>query len=179
MNRRITKDMARIAAQKVAAALYDAKIDAAKDKLTEFADECVLRTFPAPVIGVLKEYTHYFSVTHKVCIGCSNGGSSIPATSHIFVPASAYYMIVSEVVYKQGMKIYGDMKKLEKMKKDFADETSYLLYQELRFEKKIAEKVPELLSYIEFPVTESLPAKEEQYYTSINNLIKNVKKLKK
>lgn len=171
--------MAKTAAFKVASALYDSKIIAARERLTEFADKCVKACIPAPVIGVIDEYAQYFSYTHGVVVATMTGNSSFPAKSTIAVPNTGYYLRVTDATFKEGKRIYDDMKKVEKMKGDFMEETKNLLYQELRFENKVREKVPEMLSYIEFPVSGSVPAKRDQYYSTINNLIRNVKKLKK
>lgn len=177
MNRRITKDMARNAANKMSLDLYASKISAAEEELTRFADDCIKQVLPMPVLQVIEEFKEYFSYTTNVCIADGNGHSYY-AKSSIKVPANYYYLYVKEVMFEQGKRLYQEKQRLSDKKRAFADETTYLLYQELKFEKKVAELAPEILSYIDFPEVVAPPSRT-LYYEQLNNLLKNIKKLKK
>lgn len=169
--------MARNAANKMSLDLYADKIAAAEEELTRFADDCIKQVLPMPVLQVIEEFKEYFSYTTNVCISDGNGHSYY-AKSTIKVPANYYYIFVKEVMYEQGKRLYLEKQRLSDKKKAFADETTYLLYQELKFEKKVSELAPEILSYIDFPEVSAPPART-LYYEQLNNLLKNIKKLKK
>lgn len=177
MNRRITKDMARNAANKIAHDLYADKISAVEEELTRFADDCIKQALPMPVIQVIEEFKQYFSYQTSVVISDGNG-HTFSAKSTIKVPANFYYIYVNEVMFEQGKRIFMEKQRLKGKKDAFSNETTYLLYQELKFEKKVAEVAPELLSYINFPEVVAPPSRN-LYYEQLNNLLKNIKKLKK
>lgn len=177
MNRRITKDMARNAAHKMSVDLYASKIAVAEEELTRFADDCIKQVLPMPVTQVIEEFKEYFSYCTNVVISDGNG-HSFYAKSTIKVPANYYYIYVNEVMYEQGKRIYLEMQGLKNKRDTFITETTYLLYQELKYEKRVAEVAPEILSYIDFPEVVAPPSRT-LYYEQLNNLLKNIKKLKK
>lgn len=177
MNRRITKDMARNAASKMALDLWGAKIAAADEELTRFADECIKQVLPMPVTQVIEEFKEYFSYCTNVVIADGNG-HSFYAKSTIKVPANYYYIYVNEVMYEQGKRIYLEKQKFKNKRESFITETTYLLYQELKYEKKVAEVASEMLSYIDFPEIVATPSRT-YYYAQLNEVLKNLKKLKK
>lgn len=173
MNRRITKDMARNAANKIANDLYVDMISAVDEDLTRFADDCIKQVLPMPVTQVIEEFKEYFSYCTNVVISDGNG-HSFYAKSTIKVPANYYYIYVNQVMYEQGKKIYLGMQELKNKRESFITETTNLLYQELKFEKKVAEVAPEMLSYIEFPEVVAPPSRT-LYYTQLNTLLKKIK----
>lgn len=177
MNRRITKDMARNAASKIALDLWGAKISAADEELTRFADDCIKQVLPMPVTQVIEEFKEYFSYCTNVVIADGNG-HSFYAKSTIKVPANYYYIYVNEVMYEQGKRIYLEKQEFKNKRESFITETTYLLYQELKYEKKVAEVAPEMLSYIDFPEIVETPSRT-YYYAQLNEVLKNIKKLKK
>lgn len=177
MNRRITKDMARTAAVQMSLDLYASKIAAAEEELTRFADDCIKQTLPMPVIQVIEEFKEYFSYTTSVVIADGNG-HTFHAKSTIKAPANYYYIYVSDVMFEQGKRIFMEKHRLNEKKREFTDQTTNLLYMELKFEKRVAEVAPELLSYIKFPEVVAPPSRN-LYYEQLNELIKKIKKSKK
>lgn len=177
MNRRITKDMARNAANKIANDLYADMLSAVEKDLTRFADDCIKQVLPMPVIQVIEEFKEYFSYTTSVVIADGNG-HTFHAKSTIKAPANYYYIYVNEVLYEQGKRIFMEKHRLNEKKREFTEQTTNLLYMELKYEKKVAEVAPELLSYINFPEVVAPPSRT-LYYDQLNNLLKNIKKLKK
>ena len=176
MNRRISKDMAHDAAIKMGRALYDSQINDATEALTRFADDCVIEVIPMPVRQVIEEFYQYFACTKSVIIACGN--HSIPAKSTIKVPASYYYLDVKRTEYEQGKRLYNELQRLTNTKKKFIEDTTNLLYRELKYEKRVAEVVPEVLSYIVFPEVVAPPART-LYYEQLNTVLSNIKKSKK
>lgn len=168
--------MAHDAAIRMSRDIYDSKINEAKEALTRCADECIKNVVPMPVRQVLEEFKLYFSYTNNVVIAWGN--KTIPAISTIKVPASFYYIDVTRVSYLQCKQLYDEILRFQNRKRDFIEETTNLLYRELKYEKRVAEVLPEALSYIVFPEVVAPPART-LYYEQLNKVLSNIKKVKK
>lgn len=168
--------MAHDAAIRMSRDIYDSKINEAKEALTRFADDCIIEVLPMPVRQVLVEYQQYFSYTNNVVIAWAH--KTVPAISTIKVPASFYYIDVSRVSYLQCKQLYDELLHFQNRKSDFIEETTNTLYRELKYEKRVAEVLPEALSYIVFPEVVAPPART-LYYEQLNKVLSNIKKVKK
>lgn len=168
--------MAHDAAIRMSRDIYDGKINDATEALKRCADECIRNVVPMPVRQVLEEYKQYFSYTNNVVIALGN--LTVPAQSTIKVPTSFYYINVSKESYFQCKKLYDELLRFKNRKSDFIEETTNTLYRELKYEKRVAEVLPEALSYIKFPEVVAPPART-LYYEQLNRVLSNIKKDKK
>lgn len=165
-SRRITKEMARLAAFDMRDAVYKKKKTDAREALNNELDIFVKKYFPAPVLACVTEYKKYFKTTNSIHLrayktrlpdgtydGCSY--KSIFGKLSIDMPAQASswdsdVLNVLESECESVVKANTYYEDLVRESDSFCSKVEDTLLS-LRTEKKITEQFPEALPYIKFP----------------------------
>lgn len=167
-NRRITKEMAGLAAVAMQDAVYKKKTDAAKAAVDKAIEKYIRKKVPAPVLACAVEYKAYIKSSNTVKIDIYNhidtdghysGGhkrvSGLVSFAVPLTPDSWYdYPMFNE------LKDCEDIKEVIELNKKYEDtviesrrfmESIENALLSLKTEKKVTEQLPEALPYIKFP----------------------------
>lgn len=183
MSRKVTKEMAKEAATRMACEYYDSTIKKQEEIISAYAQELVKKYIPYPVRAVLKEYPKYFDTTKAVAVTTHYDVAGRQVTGKIL------YAQVSEIPY-QGRIIEVELSEYNKLKllrlrldglKEDKDKLitniSATIYG-LRTDVKVMKELPEALEYISFPPIKALPV-DYKSLEEIRNMIKGLKREKK
>lgn len=179
MNRRINKTTAEKAAQKIATAAFDSKIELANNKKIECVENLASVYIPYVVRSVVAEFPSYFEKDKYASIttpktysdGYVSHEDYIGADISFYLPKGSMYINVSNIEYKELKKLHMRVKALEKAQQDFKRQV-YDALCALKTENKVKESLPEALPYLEFPEEVHLPA---PMFGTLRNIIKNIK----
>lgn len=159
-NRRITKEMARQAAEDMKNAVYKERLDAAKEALNKEIDIFVKGYFPAPVLACVAEYKEfiksYKDITLRVYKKRILDGSyyDIRGVVSIDIPAQADWcsdtIRASERECSNVVKANAIYEGLRGESISFSSKVENALLS-LKTEKKVTEQFPEALPYVKFP----------------------------
>lgn len=169
MNRRITKEMAAMAAKAMAEQLYAKRIELCYSELQRGADIFVKKYIPDPVLQVCKEYDRYFNLTKHVVFSC-NRKSSIGCETSFSLPQYANFITVSELDYESLISVNEPYRSICK-EVDVFKKRVYEALVILKSEKKVVECLPEAVKFIEFPETKHLPS---LVYDDLRALLKSI-----
>ena len=179
MNRRINKTIAEKAADTMATAAFNSKIELAKKNVSELVDGFAQCYIPSVVRSVCAEFPSYFEKDNYVHITAPRtyGDGHVGHEDYIYtkisfnLPRGSLYINVSAEEYKVLKKLHMRVKALEKEQKDFKQQVFDAL-SALKNEKNVKESLPEALPFLEFPEEVHLPA---PIFGTLRNIIKNIK----
>lgn len=164
-NRRITKEMAKQAAEDMKNAVYKEKLNAAKEALNKEIDIFVKGYFPAPVLACVAEYKEFIKNYNNIILhvhkkrlsdGSYAGGYySIYGVLSIDIPAqddcwSSDTINVSERECRNVVKANAVYEGIEDESISFFSKVENALLS-LKTEKRVTEQFPEALPYLKFP----------------------------
>ena len=178
MNRRITKEMAENAANKMMKKAYGRKIDNEREKVYKAVEELTKKYIPSPVIACVEEYTTYFDYSTSACITTmreSKWGpckeNYINGTISFKIPSNSRYIVVDR-------KEYDALKKLDEKRLQLTDEMANFgkdvrdALIALRTEKNVEKELPEAMKYLEFPAVKAVPM---PVFTGLRDIIGKIK----
>lgn len=174
MNRKITKSMAKEAAEKMAMNAYSKKIAVALSKKQDFADVLVRKYIPAPVLACVNEYPNFFNY----CLHASfatyiedRREKTITSTLSLKIPRGTDFLNISNQDYKLLQELENKRKLLCSQCEGLQQELFEAMLA-LRTEKNIEKQLSEALQYIEFPLVKQLPMKN---YDHLREILKSLK----
>lgn len=158
MAKRLTREMADDAAEKLAAIAFDKKIQKAKDEMTKFGDELIQKYIPAPILALGQEYASYFPDRSNYIQFTSETApnyhySSLPCT--ISNPIYRKVLVLKNDDYKKGNDLKRRHEDLCNDRRKYERNVSDALVQ-LKSEKRITEQFPEALPFLHFCDTTAL-----------------------
>lgn len=163
-NRRITKTMALDAAYRAAEKLFSERIQNARVALRIRAEEIVKLHIPYPVQAVVKEFPDWISQTDGVClyknINTQYGlrrSNYVDCKLSFNVPYACNYLLVSGDEFDELVNLKLKKDRAIKDREDF-EARLFDSILALKTEKCIKESMPEILPYIDFPVSKQLPS---------------------
>jgi hypothetical protein len=158
MAKRLTREMADDAADKLAALAFDKKIEKIKSEMTKFGDVLINKYIPAPILALGDEYAQYFPDRNNHIQFTSETApsyhySALPCT--VSNPIYRKVFVLSEEDYKKGHGLKRRYDDLCGDKRRYKSDVSDALMQ-LKSEKRIQEQFPEALPYLNFCETTAL-----------------------
>lgn len=179
MSKRVTKDIAKEAAIRMACKLYNEKLKSQQNLVTEYAGNLAKKYIPAPVLAVIREYPSYFNFANSLHVSATyerNGKTVAHKWLNVEVKDLPYFgrnIYVDLEEYEALDALVSRQTRLNLLKDKFIYDMTKTLYS-LRTEKKITEVLPEALEYINFPEEFALPA-DVKNYDNLRTLLKELK----
>lgn len=158
MAKRLTREMADDAAEKLAEIAFDKKIKKAKEEMTKFGDELVKKYVPTPILALGQEYASYFPDRSN---NIQFTSETAPSYHYSVIPCTTSNPIYRKVFvldnddYKKGHGLKRRYEDLCSDKRKYKSEVSDALMQ-LKSEKRITEQFPEALPFLHFCDTTAL-----------------------
>lgn len=186
-NRRITKEMARQAAEDMNNAVYKEKLDNADAEINKMLENFIKNYFPAPVLACTVEYKKYFKLYNKVELRvfdkrdsegkCAGGYKTIEGRLSFGVPniedgwGWGCSIDVTKDECTEVVEADKNYRNLQRESVSFYGKIVDMLLS-LKTEKKVTEQFPEALPYIKFPDDKSnLPS---PIFSDIRAMLQNV-----
>lgn len=179
MSKRITKDIAKEAAIRMACKLYNEKLERQQNLVTEYGGNLAKKYIPSPVLAVIHEYPSYFYNATSLLVSAlyeRNGITDAYKWLHVEVRELPYYgrnIYVDVADYKTLKALVDKLTIMKKDKDKFIDTMTQTLYS-LRTDKKVMEMLPEALEYMKFP-EEFAPPVDVKSYDCLRQLLKGLK----
>ena len=178
MNRRITKEMADNAANKMMKKAYGRKIDNAREKVYKAIEELAKKYIPAPVLACVEEYTIYFDYSTSASITTMREGkygpckeNYISGTISFKIPSNSRYITVDRKEYDALKKLDDKRIQLNEEMANFGKDVREALIA-LRTEKNVEKELPEAMKYLEFPEVKAVPM---PVFTGLRDIIGKIK----
>lgn len=158
MAKRLTREMADGAAEKLAEIAFDKKIKKVKEEMTKFGDELVKKYVPAPILALGQEYASYFpdrsnNIQFTSETAPSYHYSGLPCT--MSNPIYRKVFVLDNDDYKKGHGLKRQYEDLCSDKRKYKNDVSDALMQ-LKSEKRITEQFPEAIPFLYFCDTTAL-----------------------
>ncbi len=177
MNRRITRVIAGEAADKMAAAKYNQKLDALHIDMATLAELYIKNYIPSPVRAVVEEYPNYFETTRLVLFSAIHPNNQYGLKMHwlsceqsLPLPKSCKYVVISYEDYQQFKTVADRYCRMQDKKNAFHHDCEKALIA-IGQEKKLKEQFPAAIPYVEFPEVVQLPAVK---YDELNKAVEAI-----
>lgn len=181
MNRRITRVIAGVAADKMAAAKFNQTLEDLHKELADYAEKLIENYLPGPVRAVVLEYPSFFETTNYVFFSAINPNNQyglkmnwISVEQSIQIAKSCKYIVISYEDYQQIKMIAHRNNRVQDLKEQFYNDCFKALIA-IKQEKSLKEQFPAALPYVEFPEVVQLPAVK---YDALNKAVEDINKEK-
>lgn len=178
MNRKITKQIAFEAAERMADAKFKERLDRAMKLRADIAEGYVKKYIPAAVRAVVDEYPSYFETGNHVSFSAVDPDSRyglklkwVASDISLRLPKGSYYIVIEYEDYKHIRKACDAISKVMVEKEDFSKECQKALYA-IASEKSLKKQFPAAIPYVVFPEVKQLPSVS---YDQLNKIVESIK----
>lgn len=175
MNRRINRQIAGVAADRMAAAKFNTKLASLRKELSDHVELLIENYIPYAVRALVDAYPSYFETTRYVSLSAIDPNNKygiklkwISTEQSISLPKSCKFITISFEDYQQ-LKVFSDALKLVEAHKETFYEECFKALIAIKTEKNLKEQFPAAIPYVEFPEVVQLPA---AMYNSLNEAVK-------
>lgn len=163
MRRKINKKMAGEAAVRFSEAMFGKKIELVKNAMQDLTDEFIMKYIPRRIISVTSEYRHHFFLRRVIMLtaidesqGYKRRMKDIRAISGILVPDRCVRFTLTIDEYNRMKQLEADLDSLVKQQEKLCEDIKAALI-DLATDVRVAQILPEVLPFIEFPPVKDFP----------------------